>query len=293
MKAESNMVSLITWLDFLRSVVPPSGVVVVGAGFGSGPFIQLIIEWNQTNALLFEGNIAQFKHLQRNIGQQKTLQLHNCVVVPYEGCFTFHHASNPAESGLIDPAHLHALWPFLHTLQSFNDPNLVTLSRLLSESGSTYNWLVIDCLPAGELLFSIEDKLQQLDILVIRVVLDKPDSFITAIQQGKGYHAALEPWLETQGFRCLVVKPERHPLIAHAVYVRDTGKQKAAFTQKHIENSSLYAENAALKQERDMLCEVVVTLKKEIEKLEERRLDDEKQFAHLKNEMFSLQKNQQ
>lgn len=211
-----------TWLQFLRFTLPPAGVLLVGAGTGTDSIVELLGQWDQRNVTLIEGDEAQYLHLQRNLQHHDKWQLRNLLLVPSAEKATFYRASNPAESGLIEPEQLQSLWPNLHTNQRCSELPAVTLADLLSEIDPGINWLILDCMPTGELLRRTGDKLDQIDLLVLRIPFD--ESLFTILGDG---HKKIQVWLEEKGFRFLVAQPERHPALARVLYVRDSRQQSA------------------------------------------------------------------
>lgn len=238
--------SMTSWLDVLRAVLPPSGVLLVGAGIGDGPWVQ----WLQSRGVasegvpvhLVEGDEQQYQHLQHSLRAHTGWALRRGVVAASSGRVTFHRASNPAESGLLTPERLQQLWPHLDTEESIFE-DAVTLDVLEQEAEGKINWLVLDCLPAASLLQGGAQLLAGLDVVLVRVAHDLPAE-LAADQQ------AVDELLRAVGLRCINVQAERHPAIAHALYTRDAARAQELGEQLKVAQEAWVKEKAELMQAR-------------------------------------------
>lgn len=235
-----------TWLQFLRFMLPPVGVLLVGAGTGTDSIVELLGQWDQRNVTLIEGDEAQYLHLQRNLQHHDTWLLRNLLLVPSAEKVTFYRASNPAESGLIEPEQLQSLWPNLHTNQRCRELPAVTLDDLLSETDPVINWLILDFMPTGDFLRRADRKLDQIDLLLLRIPFD--DSLSTILGDS---HQEMQVWLEEKGFRFLVAQHERHPALARVLYVRDLLHQKSFCLEQQSRLDEHERTISKLKLERD------------------------------------------
>lgn len=274
MKRDHSTLTLSTCFDVLRRIVPPTGVLMIGAGTGLGTWVQLFKEWEQANCTLVEGDENQFQHLAKSIPERLGWQLRNEIVGARDEATTFYRASNPAESGLLDPETLNNLWPNLRTTEACEIQSVDTLEELLTSSSSTTNWLLIDCLPAVDLLDGAANALDHVDLIAAR-----------ALQESGGPHQAeagldaLETLLQNQGFKRIAVEPERHPALCHAIYVRDAknaldqqqalwAKEKACLTQSRDAQAKQTAEaKAALTVCRDNQAKLVAEHSRSLEVL--------------------------
>jgi Methyltransferase domain len=209
--------TLTPWMDFLQRLYPSAGVMLVGAGSGtgssSGNWLDCLREWSPPHVTLVEADETQFQHLQRNTRDAQGWNLHQVVVARTAGRVAFHQASHLAESGLIEPAALRGLWANLQTQHTTVQP-AVTLSSLRAQH--PFDWLMVDCLPALPIVEGAGADLDQVDVLLARVLLtDIPDSAEEASLQ------ALQSWLEPRGLRLLASTVGRHPATGHALFVRD------------------------------------------------------------------------
>lgn len=192
---------------------------------------------------LVEGDEGQYQHLLRHLPADSGWTPRRDVVTASAEPTTFHHASNPAESGLVAPEHLRALWPNLATDYSTAVEVPVTLDTLLSEAGRDINWLVLDCLPAADLLQGGGELLTGLDVVLVRVAAG-PTSEVDAS------HEAVDDRLQGAGLICIHTQAERHPALAHALYARDVAlliKEKRGLSR---ENAQLQAAREAEAQVR-------------------------------------------
>lgn len=248
---DAQILPMAAWLDVLRATLPPTGVLLVGAGAGKGPWVQ----WLQSRGVasctvpvhLVEGDEQRYRHLQ---GVSAGCTPWRDVVAASAGGVTFHHASNPAESGLLPVQSLQKLWPNLGAVREAAINDATTLDALHAEAGGQVNWLMLDCLPAAALLQGGARLLPQLDLVLIRVASDLPSDLLADRQ-------AAEHLLHSAGLRCIHSQDERHPNLAHALYVRDSARRPESCVQAqgHIRQALEQAEKSAgqLKQAQEQL----------------------------------------
>ena len=252
MEYDPFSVPLTTWLQFLRYFLPPSGILLIGAGTGSGSFVQMLRLMHQSNVILVEADDAQYLHLKRNLKPEETWQVHNVLVSPHAETSTFYKAGNPSESGLIEPELLQNLWPNLKTIQKCCNLPTVSVEELLRSAEQTINWLFLDCLPAAKLLEQAGSMLEQIDLLVLRVLIDEDVSSVNGETQ-----ADVQARLNAQGFRLVITEQERHPALAHVLYVRDPAFMRTS-------GNMLQQELALAENERVTLIENLVKLENDV-----------------------------
>ena len=209
---------ILSWLEHLWQLYPAQGVLVVGAGNGTSPWIDALQRWNAPSVTLVEADDAQFQHLQRNMPEREGWQLRKQVVAAETGRVTYYHASSTAESGLVEPENLRALWPNLKTRQK-STRQAISLADLLSVIEPKANWLLLDCLPAGALLAGADPALATCDVIVTRALLsDEAGAELPAVQADA---STITQLLQAQGFCTVATQISRHPGIAHTLHVRD------------------------------------------------------------------------
>ena len=210
------------WLDVLHAVLPPRGVLLVGAGSGQGAWIR----WLRTRDVaparvpvhLVEGDEERYRALQRTCGADAGWTTWRDVVAPKAGATIFHRASNASESGLLPIQDLRELWPNLAPGEQVAVDGATTLDALHAEAGTDINWLLLDCLPAAALLQGGAQLLSQVDVALVRVASGLPQEALAGQQ-------AVDQVLGEAGMRCVHSQSERHPALAHVLYVRDTGRR--------------------------------------------------------------------
>lgn len=257
------------WLDVLSAVFPPRGTVVVGAGAGNGPWVQWLRSRRASPVWLVEGDEAQYQHLLRHLPEGCDWTPRRDVVAPAPAPTLFYRASNPAENGLIPPERLRTLWPHLAEEGVVEVEAPVTLEALLAEAGDEANWLVLDCLPAAQLLQGGAARLGQLDVALVRVAAGENAGLDRAAR-----HDAVDELLATAGLVCVHTRTERHPALAHALYVREPAglqaqlaeaRSQAAIDQQKLDEltHSLHAARQALEEAKDALARAIVAHKEE------------------------------
>jgi hypothetical protein len=232
-----------SWLPLLRSMTPPSGAVVVGAGSGIGALVSLLADWALPNVILAEADERQFGHLTSRHKKRADWQFLNVLVASEAGDTMFFQATDPAASGLLSVENLKDLWPNARTIGAHMLP-AVTLPKLLDASDVIATWLLVDCLPALPIIESADGYLNAVEMIVARVVLD-PNMLI----ETKADQRELDVFLVSRDFRCVAVQPCRQQVIGHALYVRDHAKMKSQIKE-------------ALSQENKLLQERVDDLKR-------------------------------
>lgn len=216
---------LTDWLDVLQAVLPPCGVLLVGAGAGSGAWIRWLgsrsVASTSVPVHLVEGDDHQYRRLQRNLGADNGWTLWRDVVSPGAGPAVFHRASNSAESGLLPVQSLQGLWPNLAAEHELTVEDAATLDGLHAEAGKRINWLFLDCLPAAALLQGGVQLMSQLDVALVRVASGLPRALLA---DGE----AADEVLRASGMRRVYSEAERHPALAQVLYVRDTNQRLRA-----------------------------------------------------------------
>lgn len=284
---------LSVWLDVLQAVMPPRGTLVVGAGTGAGPWVQWLRASGVTPVWLVEGDEPRYQHLVRQLPPDEGWTPRRDVVSGTSQAANFYRASNPAESGLLAPDRLKALWPNLTVAAVEALDATVTLDSLAAEAGNGISWLVLDCLPAGALLQGGAQLLSQVDVALVRVVVGT-----VADMPSEATHAEATRLLQAAGLRCIRVEAERHPSLAMALYTRNRAwlgaelqaaqagwvqdkeaaeqslreyeQQRAAW---QVEKEALRQERQALEQARDQVARHSEARLAQIQALEKRIRD--------------------
>jgi len=251
-----------TWLDVLRAVLPVRGVLLVGAGMGNGPWVQWLKDRRISPVHLVEGDQRQYQHLTSSLPRIDGWTSWRDVAAANTDPVTFYHASNPAESGLVQPEALREFWPHLDTEHSAMADAAITLDGLDAVTDSAINWLILDCLPAADLLQGGRQLLTKVDVALVRVVLGQGNTLETA------RHDAVDSVLRAAGLTCCHVQAERNPALAHALYVRDTSHQARTAQEQ-------------MRQAHDLLKQEKQTLEKCSQELERAKavLEQERQAA--------------
>lgn len=252
------------WLDVLSAVAPPRGTLVIGAGIGTGQWVQWLRRRNVRPVWLVEGDEGQYQHLLRSLPVSSEWTPRRDVVATNAEAAIFHRMSNPAESGLLGAEHLHGLWPRLTSEGEVAVETAVTLDQLLADACGDVNWLVLDCLPAAALLRGGERLLAGLDVLLLRVAISG-----SAMDASDASHATVAALLQTAGFQCIQLHPERHPALAHVLYVRDLRKLVAAGEQAAADAERLRVQAKADRRALALAQQKSQTLDAEVTRLQE------------------------
>lgn len=258
-----NSTSLNIWLDTLRAVAPLQGALFVGAGAGTSPLVQWLLNNPPEHACLVEADKACFLHLQRLASSHLTWDLRHELVVPGEEPVIFNRMNNLGESSLLSLSQLKTLWPNLLQTDIGSEDALrtgVTLDALLSGPASHANWLIVDCLPAASLLDGAGSSLASMDVVLARVVTNDALPITEALDK------TLDLLLSKTGFHCVHLEPERHPAVALALCVRD---MRAALAQKQGLIKQLQTDIRDLASREKLLTDEIATAKNQISLIQE------------------------
>lgn len=207
-------------LEHLRFFIPPAGIMVVGAGNGSG--IRAMLGWNLDNVALIEADAAQIERMERAFALPQAWRVINTVIGTSDDETPFYRASNPAHNGTLNPESLRAIWPNLCA----NDTEIVLPTRidaLVSDNGlSGINWLLIECFPVIDIARSAEKFLEGCEVVVVRTLDD------TRAEGTLSGNSEIVEWFGTRGFRLARRIDTDHPSVYNFLFVRDFQQQTTA-----------------------------------------------------------------
>jgi hypothetical protein len=275
--SENPVPTLLSWgdaLSMLRELYSPRELIHVGAGRGVGD-IHSWQGWGVGRAWVIDADGERLAWAQA-ADSERRWHLVKAVVAPHSGPVDFHHASNPAEDGLIPAEQLQPQWANLRTL-STRKADGQTLDDLLPVSTlSKRTWLLIDCLPAPEILAGAVQTLSSTCVVCARVI-------------GLEGERAVANDLLRQGFVQIARIEGTHPAVFHIFFARDMmhdleqidlelGRQVEALTTAHEKQIALQQENQeqcnALRAEVDQLkgqCDDLLQEKAKLEQESGRR----------------------
>jgi len=203
-------------LDWIRKSFPAEILVHVGVGRGSGDMHQWQC-WGISRAVLIEPLIKPDSAMQIRLRDNPGWQWFNEVLSDKDDEADFFKASNPQESGLLDPASLQSVWPNLRVLES----HPVTTRRLDSlldelQCDDRMDWLIVDCLPALTILRGAGDRLIDCQVVWVRGILDNSRLNLLGASLTE-----IEDYLKPLCFRRAAEFEGLHPAIGEAIFVRD------------------------------------------------------------------------
>jgi hypothetical protein len=245
--------SLTSILLFLHSLTLPAFVVHIGAGRGVGE-LNVWQSFGVPKALIVDADADRLSWVHRLCAQHPGWKIVPRVISNQVPVCQFYEANNPDEDSLVALNGLTAIWENIRTTNA-TTVSTVSLDDLIIDQwstafdGQTSNiWCLIDCLPADSILFSAEQTLAQMSVVVARVVLaDFP------VDSPIGLLSVVAPFLEGRGFKCLSVLETTHPALGYAVFVRD---YRSTY-EHYVETAQLQLKTwqATVEQQREQLSE--------------------------------------
>jgi hypothetical protein len=250
--------------QILRAISPPTTLVHVGWGNGMGDLTQWT-QWQVPNAFVIEAEERKAEASQAQaLALAQTLELSNkpwqtirATLSAQNAEQTYHLASNPTESGLLPPDSLQHAWPHLQavatqtvTTRSLDElwPDITSQWPVAQSVGNI--WLIIDCLPAADVLSGGCTVLQAAHVVCARSLLANR---VLLSEQMRSAGWIEVGWVESQ-----------HPAFGHAWFTRDTAlalgnaakRQAQLETERDVLIKAKELETAAKTQalaERDVL----------------------------------------
>lgn len=162
-------------LKFLEPLYPITGAIHVGVG---GPHnLNVYKTLGVEKLLLIEANQTRCEIIKKHIPEDKDWKVVNQVVADIEGEAQYYELNNKNESGLIPPEKLKPIWPNIKLVEERTE-TVTTLDSLVckyteGEVREKYNLLVIDCLSSLSILNNAKENLENIDVLIVRVMSNK------------------------------------------------------------------------------------------------------------------------
>jgi hypothetical protein len=211
-------------LQALRALYPPQCVVHVGIGQGIGE----LVEWRNwadlPSAVLIDSDDARLQWARHGI--PASWRVLHATVAATTGKHVYYRASNPQEDGLVPPEQLKPWWPQLSTLGT-DTRRAQTLDHILqidqpaadasAPAELPGHWLLLDCLPAAQLLRGASALLAHTSVVCARTSQASTDSAAPLAETG---HQALIDLLAPQGFVLLGQAETHHPALGYTVMAR-------------------------------------------------------------------------
>lgn len=301
-------------LQALCALYPPQCVVHVGIGQGMGELVQ----WRQwtdlPRAVLIDADDTRLSWARQNT--LSTWRVLHATVAQTDGPHPFYRASNPQEDGLLPPEQLKVWWPQLSALAAETRP-AQTLDQIMAmadteasplpkqgtNQDSPNHWLLLDCLPAAQLLRGARALLAQTSVVCARTSQAPCDSTSPLADTGQ---LALIELLAPLGFVPLGQTDTHHPALGYTLLARQptpqptqaatntpaqastataidppvTAQPLTAFSQHERaapqpQTHALQAENEALRQRLELLQEELLRAEGQIDLIKDLMLRDQ------------------
>nr|WP_320011011.1 hypothetical protein [uncultured Desulfobulbus sp.] len=216
-------------LTHIQKLIPANGVILVGAGSGTGQWITWLQKMKIQSTLLIEADSKNYIQLEAFTQHVPGWLIENSIIAETQKNATFHIVANRSESSLLPPSLLQKLWPNINSIEN-HSCQTVTLDNICKKNNFVANWLIIDCLPSLAILRGSIKCIDGFDVIVVRMVLNQkvPPS------EDAGQNE-IDSFLQDNGYRCVEKEHERHPDLAHGLYIRDykllAGKRREQIQQ--------------------------------------------------------------
>jgi septal ring factor EnvC (AmiA/AmiB activator) len=244
----------------LKQVVPPSALIHVGVGMGTGPMHQWH-NWGVPKVWMLDASAPQLDWAERLAATSPDWHVVAATLAEADSEAEFFHASNPAESSLVPPEKLAYIWPNLRLMKQATQHTSrldTILSTKISELHDDGLWIIIDCLPVLRILQGAGETLTRCSVVWARVLL-RP---LPTVVEG-GTVEEIESFLAPLGFRPVHVVETNHPAVGEVIFVRDWVKGvEPKIAQLRLEKAALAKECTASTEREAVLrdrCDMLTT----------------------------------
>ena len=271
MSIETNAIAQI-----LRALFRPSLLVHVGWGNGLGDITQWTA-WQVPHAFVIEAEESKLAACQARAlalaqanGQTTpSWQTIHATLAAQGGEQPYHVASNPSESGLLPTESLRHAWPHLQTVAK---PTVVTRSldelwqdidaQLPLAANAQSTWLIIDCLPATDILAASLSALKSAQVVCARSLLSN--------------RALLCDQMRAAGWTEVGWSESQHPAFGHAWFSRNIALELDQASQRQAQ---LTAERDALTKAKEAETQAKTALQTQLEALTKDRFELQAQLT--------------
>jgi hypothetical protein len=213
-------------LQSLRALYPPQCLVHVGIGQGMGELVQWRNWAELPSAVLIDADDNRL--LWARQGQPHTWRVQQATLAATAGEYLYYRSSNAQEDSLVPTEQLQAWWPYLEALGT-DKRTTQTLDQIMrmeethlghAQGAAPYlpgHWLLLDCLPAAQLLRGASALLAHTSVVCARTSQAPTESAAPLADTG---HQALIDLLAPQGFVLLGQTETHHPALGYTIMAR-------------------------------------------------------------------------
>jgi predicted nucleic acid-binding Zn-ribbon protein len=248
----SEPIRLHTVAPLIAQIFPVATLVHVGAG-GAG---SLVSPNNASRAILIEAEPARLQKLRQQHTGHHDARFIDALVGPKAGMAKFYSVSVEVESGMVSAETLKSIWPRI-SLQEARQTNMVPLADILTQNVlpdddiGQRSWLVVSCLPSGDIIAGGDALLERFDVIVARAVIGEglPPELRSSDQK------VLKENLQNRGFTALFHEVDRNSRTTTTLFVRawkDLAlKRDRQLADQHISHQRSLAERQAAFEESE------------------------------------------
>lgn len=209
------MLAIDTFIDCLEYIFPCTGLIYVGAGNGavfSGKRFSRL-----PRLLAIEADYQAFTNLSHSLRDRPDFIPLKALISHSDSEATFFVASNPKESGLLNPDGLKTVWRNL-ICRGEEARVTVTLSTVLKneQKCDVYNWLSIDCFPSASILLGLQGKINQFDLIDLRVL-----NYSAGVLEQGGTKKECDTLLNPLGYQAIFTEEASNPMVQRVLYARN------------------------------------------------------------------------
>jgi hypothetical protein len=268
------MLTYVTFTNCLEYLFPCTGLIYVGAGNGSALNSE---RFRHTSRLLaIEADDFAFSHLASGLQNHSGWRALKALIGENEAETIFYSASNPNESGLMNPDALRSVWRNLRCLEG-RPKSSTALSSVLRDDchAEFYNWLTVDCLPSTRILLGLGGYLEQFEVIDVRIV-----NHAAGILEDGCTRAECDTLLIPLGYQMVFVEETTNPMVQRVLYVRGGRASLETYTER-------------LNQQHRLESEQLIQAKAGAEKLAIERAQQAEQATKAKDEQARLAQERQ
>lgn len=235
------------WLECLRKLRASTGLIHIGPGsehLGQYPYAGI------PRLLIFEAQARHATRLQTQLKSHADCQVIVATLTGDSSVADFYHLSQANESGLFPDSALQMLWPNIKTFRVDKYPTTPLSAQMLHVwDAAAFNWVIIDCLLARNLMLGAGNLPRQWDVVMVRVLKNIPEGWQIPVLG----LSEISELFANNGLTLVTTEEENNPLIVRALFVRmHPVHSKSEFERLMAENADLIRAKSELRTQLEV-----------------------------------------